>query len=314
LYNQKSEDAILVKLVASIACCALGALLFAGSQSPSQDEEAFKAAYRTEITDGDLDRALQQYAALTGSPNRSVAVRSLQRTAAIYEKTGDARAITVYELIVADFSDQKAAARDASKRLTELRPKSPGAIGWYNGDWQQGIPGLANLFSSKTQFARVYDDFVVPEGGWTVVAVFSGNSMNISGVTKAAWEIRKDMAPGNGGRIVGAGTSRATQTRIPAGPPSRDGLAAYRIQVSGIRVVLAPGRYWVSVAPVGRGASFANATVGRNAIGNPPGDNGHALFSTSDLEFQEAATIGHGGQFGFAKDFSQGVILGGPAK
>ena len=43
------------------------------------------------------------------------------------------------------------------------------AIGWYNGDWQSGIPGQANWYLSNLSFSRVYDDFVVPKGGWTVV-------------------------------------------------------------------------------------------------------------------------------------------------
>jgi hypothetical protein len=92
---------------------------------------------------------------------------------------------------VSQFGDQTEAAKEARKRLAELpKPQEQsagGVVGWYNGDWQSGIPGLANWYVSKDESARVYDDFVVPEGGWTVVGVFSNSRMNISEVTGASW-------------------------------------------------------------------------------------------------------------------------------
>ena len=58
--------------------------------------------------------------------------------------------------------------------------------GWYNGDWQIAIGGMANWYVSDTQFGRTYDDFVVPNGGWTVVGVFSNNSLyTAAGVTES---------------------------------------------------------------------------------------------------------------------------------
>jgi len=187
-------------------------------------------------------------------------------------------------------------------------------IGWYNGDWQPGIPGQPNWFFSGSQFSRVYDDFVVPEGGWTVVAVFSDNSMNFFGVTKAAWEIRRDMAPGKGGKQVASGMSRAAQIPIPGqGRPGADSIG-YRIQVERLHVRLAPGRYWLSVAPVviGKGLSYAHSTLGRNAIGEPPGNNGRTLVlkPTLGVRFADAAEISPPGKYGKAHDFSQGVIIG----
>src|SRR5215471_12726294 len=40
-----------------------------------------------------------------------------------------------------------------------------GTVGWYGGDWQSGIPGVANRYTSAKDYSRVYDDFVVPEPG-----------------------------------------------------------------------------------------------------------------------------------------------------
>jgi hypothetical protein len=303
------------KLTARIACWTLSALLcaVAAQSGASQDKLALQTASHTELVDGDLNLAIQQYEALAGSPDRAIAVQALQGMASCYEKMRDRRAVDVYERIVAQFPDQKTAAREAAKHLSALKPLNPGTTGWYNGDWQEGIPGLANSFTSPTECSRVYDDFVVPEGGWTVVGVYSDNHMNFDNVSKAAWEIRKDMAPGDDGKGVAAGTGRATQTRMPGpGRSQNDRLVGYRIQVSGIRVHLAPGRYWLSVSPyAGQHMSYIDATVGKNAFGEPPGNNGLALFFTPNEGVRAAeAAAARPGQFGIAHDFSQGVIIG----
>jgi hypothetical protein len=203
---------------------------------------------------------------------------------------------------------------EAWKRLVSLpgapKPIATGA-GWYNGDWEAGLPGLSNWYVSAKKYARVYDDFVVPEGGWTVASVFSNNRMDFTGVTRASWEIRSSMSPGEGGTLLASGLSPATQTVIPgSGPFPRGPLVGYRIQVDGLHVQLAPGRYWLSVSPVGTGQSYASATKGRNAMGNPPGNNGLALatYTPGNFYFREPETIGRGGQLGHAKDFSMGVI------
>src|SRR5262245_48192059 len=97
---------------------------------------------------------------------------------------------------------------------SSLRAQGPPAptVGWYNGDWQSGI-GLswANWYTSGSQFARVYDDFVVPASGWTVAGVFSNNtlSQNAAAITQAAWEIRLGMEPGFGGGVVASGIGPA---------------------------------------------------------------------------------------------------------
>src|SRR5690348_10935654 len=76
-------------------------------------------------------------------------------------------------------------------------------IGWYNGEWQSGIPGLSNWYFDPANCARVYDEFEVPEGGWIVVGVFSDNSLyDFPRVTHAFWEIRRAIGPGHGGTVV----------------------------------------------------------------------------------------------------------------
>ncbi len=186
-------------------------------------------------------------------------------------------------------------------------------VGWYNGDWRSGRPGQTNWYSSRSDYARVYEDFVVPAGGWTVVGVFSINRMDFQGITKAAWEIRKDMSPGKGGKKVASGVSAATQTQVPGlGPFPADALIGYRIQVDGLKLQLPPGRYWLSVAPVGKNAAwYVCGTQGTNAVGEPAGANGSSLVDRGDTRerFFSPMLQGNPGQYGRAADFSLGVII-----
>ncbi len=283
------------------------------------DAVSFQAAIQKEVVDGDLMGAIGLYESVSRSSDRQIAAKALVRMGRCYEKLGDPRAIEAYERVVRDFGDQRDAVRDASARLAALRPaaESGGAVGWYNGDWQSGIPGLSNWYLSEKESERVYDDFVAPRGGWTVIAVYSNNRMDFTGVTHAAWEIRSGLENGKAGKRVAGGLSPATQTPIPGnGPFPRDPMIGYRIQVDGLQVRLSPGRYWLSVAPVGMGKSYINATRGRSGIGDPPGNNGRAFFlgyapgaAYPVGVFMEAERIGRPGQFGIGKDFSQGVMI-----
>ena len=289
-------------IVAATVVCAFAA---------QAEDVAFQAAIQKEVVEGDLAGAIKAYEGLAKSGNRTIAARALLRIGRCHEKLGDGQAAAYYERIVREFGDQ-IEARDASERLAQLggTAKAAAPAGWYNGDWQSGIPGLANWFVSDEECARVYDDFVVPEGGWTVTAVFSNNRMDFSGVTYAAWEIRSGMSAGRMGRRVAGGISRATQRVIPGnGPFPRDAMVGYRIQVDGLRVQLAPGRYWLNVAAVGRGMSYISATRGRNARGDPPGNNGRALYRGPGADsLVEAESLEARGQLGIGRDFSQGVI------
>ena len=190
-----------------------------------------------------------------------------------------------------------------------------GTIGWYNGDWQSGIPSAPNWYNGPNEFARVYDQFQVPAGGWTVTGVFC-NSMigEFPGVAQASWEIRRGMAPGQGGELVAGGMSVATTSadsavtskKYPANVASQH----FRIAANYLHLALAPGSYWVSVAPVGKGQAFANPTLGLNAIGLDMNGTKMALVdSSSGPHFTIAESLGRTGQVGRAKAFSQGVTV-----
>jgi len=281
---------------------------------------ALQSAIHLETVDGDLPAAIQRFTEIAAGPNRAAAATALLHLGRCYERLADPKAVETYQRLVDQFADQSVPVREARARLAALPhlPVQPGAaIGWYNGEWQSGIPGVGNWYHWKNDFSRAYDDFVVPEGGWTVVAVFSDNRMDFAGVTEASWEIRSGMWAGNGGKLVASGVSPATQTAIPGiGANPRDPAVGYRIQVTGLKIHLAPGTYWLSVAPVVDGNSYLNATRGRNAVGIPPGNNGQAIVDSggAPLHFRDAASFGPGGQLGVAGDFSQGVMILSPSK
>ena len=280
-----------------------------GNSGKPTDDPAFQAAARTELVEGDLKKAIQEYEALAQKQDRALAASALLRIAACYEKLSDVRAVEVYERIAKDFSDQKNAAKEASKQLPMARLRFPGVIGWYNGEWPSGIPSLPNKWISATEFSRIYDDFEVPAGGWTVVAVFSDNKLD-GKISKASWEIRTGMGPGNGGKEVAAGVGQAVQVELTNNGEFRKGVKlGYRIQVSGLNVRLEPGRYWLSVTPVTKNNSILNATLGKNAVGNPPGSNGQALYLHAGEAVVSTLAVAPRGQFGQGKDFSQGVIV-----
>jgi hypothetical protein len=201
-----------------------------------------------------------------------------------------------------------------------------GVTGWYNGEWQSGIPGLSNWYVSFEDYSRVYDQFQVPEGGWTVVAVFSDNGLyNFPTVVNASWEIRRGMVPGNGGTVIASGVAPAIVTSDPsvtaARYPASEVPKHFRIQVGNLNVQLPAGRHWVSVTPLGRGGtymstvsgksdSYASATLGRNCVGIQENGLGIALFDRpAGPRFAIAESVGSGGQLGIARHFAQGVII-----
>lgn len=59
-----------------------------------------------------------------------------------------------------------------------------GTVGWYNGDCQPGITSQSNWYISSTSYSVLFDDFVVPDGGWTIAGVFAHSQMTSTGVTE----------------------------------------------------------------------------------------------------------------------------------
>jgi hypothetical protein len=96
-----------------------------------------------------------------------------------------------------------------------------------------------------------------------------------------------------------------------------DGKYVYLLQVNGLSVQLPPGRYWLSVAPVvpqsyavtlPRLEMYICMTLGANAVGDPPGNNGGAFqnLPVLNLYFRPVLSTGQGGT---SSDASMGLML-----
>lgn len=177
---------------------------------------------------------------------------------------------------------------------------------WYNGDFD-GVNGLANEVNTVVSQSYVYDNFIVPSGGWTLTDAFSNNLMSF-GTSTADVEIRSGVSLNNGGTLVyGAYGVAATQT---ATGRSGFGYNEYTIEVALPNVFLAPGMYWLTVAPSdsGGGRSFLSTTSGANCIGLPCGNDGNSWWTSSYFGKNFNSTAD---SLGFQADFSMGVSAGG---
>ncbi len=172
---------------------------------------------------------------------------------------------------------------------------------WYNGDWDY-VNGLANGINTDNTRVNIYDDFNVSGSGWTVNSLWSNNLMVSSDVTQANWQIRSGITSGNGGTVIASGNSNITQT--PTGR-SGYGFNEYMIRVEGLNIILNPGTYWLTVAPIGveYGSSYISTTSGANAIGSPQGNNDNSFADAPDLGYNFYPNyLGRG-----CSDFSMGI-------
>lgn len=191
---------------------------------------------------------------------------------------------------------------------------------WYNGDFNGSKNSASNSYQYEDlgsgmyaeSYSYVYDDFVVPAGGWTVNSVWSNNRFT-SGVvvTAATWEIRSGVSAGNGGNWVNGGSAIPTLTDTGRGT---EGYTEYQVLISGLDFHLDPGTYWLKVTPVknpGDNYSYNSATSGLNAVGEPAGDNGNSYWTW----FYHAGNGSEGGAsfmnvndyLGYPVDYSMGI-------
>jgi Tol biopolymer transport system component len=105
-------------LLIAIAGIALAASVVGAGGDTTQDaERQLKVAMNTELVDGNLKLAIDQYKKVAESSNRALAAQALLRMADCYQKLGDREAQAIYERLVRDYGDQKAAAASALARL-----------------------------------------------------------------------------------------------------------------------------------------------------------------------------------------------------
>lgn len=152
---------------------------------------------------------------------------------------------------------------------------------WYNGDGS-GQNSLRNQVNSSGEGARTFEDFTVDAPlGWDVTDVWSNNLLAVSffggtpSVSSASWSIRSDMSEGNPGTLVAGGISAATKVTTNRSPSFL--YEEFTITVSGLSIHLDPDTYWLEVSPV-VGEAYNSVTIGENAVGSPPGNNGNSFW------------------------------------
>jgi Tol biopolymer transport system component len=102
------------------------AIVLGSTASSAQDSERlFKAAMNTELVDGDLRAAIEQYRTLTERPDRALAAKALVRMAECYQKLGNAEAQQIYGRLVREFADQP----EAALARARLSIASEGSVG-----------------------------------------------------------------------------------------------------------------------------------------------------------------------------------------
>ena len=136
---------------------------------------------------------------------------------------------------------------------------------FYGGDFVDDprYPEIANSLANENTLlvpgtpygAATWVPFTVPAGEvWEVTGLFANNlatygvlDQGSEPVAVANWSINEQMFPGSAGTVVDSGTSPATST--PTGRAAFE-TTEYTIQVTGLRITLSSGSYWMSVVPV----------------------------------------------------------------
>ncbi len=138
----------------SILALVAVAVTFAAAQIDTA-RTMLEAARKTEVVDGDLKGAIEQYKKIVASAgtNRPLAAQALVRMAECYQKLGDADAQKIYERVVRDYADQKEAWADARARLATLQSPAPA----------QASQTVRLAWSGQDAFGSVYGS-ISPDG------------------------------------------------------------------------------------------------------------------------------------------------------
>ena len=88
-----------------------------GASLQDSTRVALESARKTEVVDGDLRSAIEQYKTIAAGADRTLAAQALFWMAGVYRKLGSAEAEAVYARIVRDFHDVSEIAAQARDRL-----------------------------------------------------------------------------------------------------------------------------------------------------------------------------------------------------
>ncbi|MGI8924513.1 MAG: hypothetical protein ACR2HJ_10840 [Fimbriimonadales bacterium] len=160
---------------------------------------------------------------------------------------------------------------------------------WYGGDFD-GRGFLESGKNTAIEDARVYDNFFVEGPGYDIQYLF-GNFLVAGPLpTQLYYEFRRNMGPGDGGKLLHSGTVAATNT---ATGRSGWGMTEWRVSGDMPEIELEQGHYWLTVAPVGNGTGnfYLSTTSGANSIGFPIGD-GNSFYDQRSVSLRHSPLPG----------------------
>lgn len=133
----------------------------------------------------------------------------------------------------------------------------------YNGEFD-GVNAVNSSRGTALGNAMMFDNLVI-SGSFAAITGFFGEFLTNTTWTTADYEIRTGVSAGNAGTLLFSGTGvSATQT---ATGRSAFGLTEYRVSIAE-GLLLAPGTYWLGIAPVASGSVFIDlsTTSGANGV------------------------------------------------
>lgn len=174
------------------------AMLAAAAPQAQDAERLFTAAMNTELVDGNLKQAIEQYRKVAESRDRALAVKALVRMAECYQKLGDVESKKIYERIVRDYGDQKEAVTLAQARLgPRTEPTRTGLTtqrvlpdeadrvspdGRYVSftDWDTSNLALRDLTTNKVRAVTSDGVLTHPQEQYPMVSAFSRDGRQIA--------------------------------------------------------------------------------------------------------------------------------------
>lgn len=131
----------------------VAALLAAGADKTQDTERMLKAAMNTELVDGNLKAAIEQYKKVAQSGVRTLAAQALSHMAECYQKLGDSESRRIYEQIVREYADQKDVAAAARAHLEPAGPSASSRRIWTVAD-AKGAPTKFDFYGQISPDGR----------------------------------------------------------------------------------------------------------------------------------------------------------------
>jgi len=212
--QQTHPSALGRAVLARGVACLIGLVLVAhapiasGVQSTGQAEMLLRQAIHAEVSDGDLEAAIELYREVVARfPEvRTVAAKALLQMGKCYEKLGDAQAREAYERLVRDYADQGETAAKAGSRLAALDARDARGVAprGVNGDAEvetsreRLLPEISTAGGTYAEFLQLSPDgrraiflgisFGNPLPGGQNIGVYDYESRATTWLTDHDWE------------------------------------------------------------------------------------------------------------------------------